>query len=175
MGQPLVEHLHRYYGKEPLYVGGYAYGIEKLEHALHELEPLHAKHWEETERRYLKEDMDPDYSSYIELEQDSQLIMVTCRATDTTLAGHIVFTLAPHTNVQSKLVASEEALYMHPDHRGRAVLRLLDYAEDALWRLGVHYIVMNDKAPSGGVSLEPLLGRRGFAPFAVSYIKKLER
>jgi hypothetical protein len=64
---------------------------------------------------------------------------------------------------------------MDKAHRGTAVIRLLNYAEDILKRLGVQYITIGDKSPSGGASLGKLLGRRGYKPFAITHIKKLEQ
>jgi GNAT superfamily N-acetyltransferase len=169
------QHLTPYHGFPPVYHGGYAYGIERIENTIDELLPLHAKHWEETERAYFDEDLNVDYARYVMMEQESKLVMFTCRATDCSMAGNIIFSLGPHANSKHNLLASEVALFVHPDHRGRAVLRLLDYAEDCLLALGVHYITIGDKSPCGGASLDKLLGRRGFKPFAITHIKKLER
>lgn len=165
--------LTAYYAMDPLYRGGYAFGIEKAEHVLGELIPLHKLHWEDTERRYFDEDMNPDYERYIAAERDSKLVMFTIRDIDTALVGHVAFVLGPHHNAKHVLLASEQVLFIHPDHRGRCVIRLLDYAEGCLRRLGVQYVTLNDKSPSGGASLAKLVGRRGYKPFAVAYMKKL--
>jgi hypothetical protein len=169
-----VKHLSRYYGFDPLYRGGYAFGIERLEDILPEIVPLHKEHWEETERGYLGEDMNVDYARYTAMERTSTLVLFTVRATDTSLAGSVVFSIGPHTNCQHKLLACEVSLFMVPAHRGTAVLRLLDYAEDCLQQLGVHYITIGDKSPVGGPSLRKLLGRRGYQPCSITHIKKLE-
>lgn len=169
-----ANHVKQYFGRDPLYKGGYAYGIEKLSDILAEIIPLHEEHWDETERPYLHTDMWPDYSRYLDLERAGQAVQFTARAANTRLAAQMIFTIAPHPHAMHKIVAAEQALYCHPDHRGRCVIRLLDYAEQSLWELGMDYIIINDKSPSGGADLEPLLSRQGFEGFAKSYIKRRE-
>lgn len=163
----------QYYAYPPKQVAQYVCGVERMEDTLDELIPLHAAHWEETEK-YLGEPMNVDYPRYIAMERKAGLVMFTVRAADNALAGYIVFTLCPHANVQHRLLASEASLFIHPDHRGKAVLYLLDYAEDCLRQLGVHYVTIGDKSPAGGAPLDKLLGRRGYSPFAITHIKILE-
>jgi len=173
MGAPCKTEFTTYYGFDPIYRGGYAFGVEKMEDCLDEMIPLLADHWDETEG-YLDAEMNVDYARYISMERRSMLIMFTLRDTATTLVGHLVFTITPHANVQHKLLACEQALFIHPSHRGTAVIRLLDYAEDCLRALGVHYLTIGDKSPAGGASLGKLLGKRGYRPFAITHIKNLE-
>jgi GNAT superfamily N-acetyltransferase len=161
-----------YKGFPPLERGSYVYGIEKFEDTLGELIPCHALHWEETEG-YLGEPMNVDYARYVAMERQAQLVMFTARTTAGELAGYVVFTLGPHANVQHRLLACEASLFVHPDHRGAVVIRLLDHAEDCLRKMGVHYVTIGDKSPCGGASLEKLLERRSYQAYAVTYIKTL--
>lgn len=162
-----------YYGFDIHTHGGLVFGVEKLEAIAHEIEPHCAEHWTETEG-YLETYMNVDWPRYIMMERKSTLILFSVRTADGELAGYIIFTIAPHANAQHKLLASEAAFFMAPAHRGTAVLRLVDYAEDSLRKLGVHYVTIGDKSPSGGASLERLLGRRGYQTYAVTHIKILE-
>lgn len=161
-----------YYGFSPVKHSGLTFGVEKLEDILHEIEPHCTEHWFETEG-YLETYMNVDWPRYVMMERNKTLAVFTVRA-GSQLGGYIIFTIQPHANAQHFLLACEAAFFIHPNHRGRAAIRLLDYAEDSLRKLGVHYVTIGDKSPSGGASLDGLLGRRGYQPYAVTHIKILE-
>ena len=173
--EPVTTVETRYYGFDPLFIANYAIGMEKLAEQLDEVRELHQRHWSETEVKYLDDEMNPDYDYYIRREIEASFILFTCRTLDMVLVGHLQYFLGPNPHVMGHMLATEDAFFLAPEHRGGSLAgRFLRYAEDSLKLFGVKYVGMSDKSPVGGKNLEPLMRRRGYKPIATYYLKKIQ-
>ena len=111
---------------------------------LPEFEKLFPLHYEEL--CVTKEfPLEPNYEAYRRFGEAGLLRSVTCRI-DGELVGYIVFTLSPHLHYKSCLTAYEDVYFVKKEHRkGRIGIRLFQYAEQALKRIGVKRVVMHTK------------------------------
>lgn len=170
--------MPKYYRFEPIVKKGVVYGHERVGDILPELVPLHARHWEETERAYYGQDMNPNMDMICELEDAGALLQFTARGGGETLIGQLIYRLGHTYQHDTMLRATEEGFYVIPEMRGirggGVALRLLNYAEDCLCAIGVGMICMGDKSPLGGPSLASLARKRGYQPVSIQYAKTLE-
>lgn len=165
-----------YYGFDAVLKGDYLYGVERLEDMLDEIKPLHQEHWDETEVRYMPdEELRADYPAMLAAERNHRFLVFTVRhVADLRMVGNSMFKLSGGLHQYDVLQASEDTFFVTKEHRGTgAASNLLDYIIDYLTKLGVVNMGMSDKSPCGGVCLEPMLAKRGFAPVALWYRKRL--
>jgi len=110
--------------------------VERLEDVLDELKPVHAAHWQETERYRHGIALNPDYNYMINAERNGRLILFTVR-NDNGLVGNCMMYLSRSTHTQ-RWVAEEDTIFILPEHRkGRLGVRLIRYVEDVLRNMGV--------------------------------------
>lgn len=164
-----------YFGFDPEVHGSYAYGIEKLSDVLEDFKKNAESHWEETETLYRQAQGEPNYPAYMALEDEGKFVIFTSRCQDTgDLVGHLAFYVYESMHTIKRMEAREDAFFVAKDHRGgRLAVRLYDYAEKCLRKMGVHQMTMSSKEPAGGPSLDKFLRRKGYNPVAVGYFKFL--
>lgn len=124
---------------------GYTFQCELLRDIVAEIHPLHLAHYSETEVYRAGLPMIDNYEPLIERERAGGLLQVTARAADGALAGHIraYLTVSTHTGT---LIASEDALYLSPEHRGGFMAaRLLQFFEKCAVQAGAQEIYLDAK------------------------------
>ena len=169
-----MNNVPRYYSYPPRTVGQITFGIERFSNILAEVAPLHLLHYNETEVEYLDHPYNPNYDSYIAMEEDGRFVQFTCRI-GLKVVGYLQYYIFRDQHTQQALQAREDAFFLHPLVRGQKIApQFLAYAEDALRALGCHYVGMTSKAPVGAPDIGPFLESRGYKPVAVYYAKKLE-
>lgn len=124
---------------------------------LPEMEQLFPMHYEEL--CVTKEfPLEPDWEAYRFMAERGMVRAVTVRADDV-LVGYIVFIIRPHLHYKSCLTASEDVYYLRPDMRqGRIGIRMFQYAEEVLKRIGVQRIVIHTKVHMDNSRLLEYLG-----------------
>lgn len=147
--------------------GDYAIRAELLRHCLDELHPLHVAHWFETERARFGLSMDPDYEAMLADERAGRLLQFTARK-DGRIAAHLRLYVCRSRHTQT-LFSEEDALYVHPAHRGGfLVMHLLRFAERALLSIGVKEIRANSKLVNRA---DVLMKRMKYTPVALQFVK----
>lgn len=163
-----------YYGFSPEQHEGYTFGLEPMAKCVDEVRKVHQAHWDETEVLYLTRPMDPDYEMFASMEANRQFLFFSIRDAEGELVGNFGFYLALSSHFKGQLMAKEDFLFIHKDHRKGGLARAFyQYAEKCLIKLGVKLIGISDKAPCGGKSLKPLLSREGFKEVATVYVKEV--
>ena len=122
-----------------------------------ELEKIFPEHYEElcVTKEYA---LDPDYDAYRRIGEAGMLRCITCR-NDGELIGYAVFIVSPHLHYKSCKTAVEDIYYVKKEYRkGRIGIRLFQYAENALKRIGVQRIVMHTKVHLDNSRLFEYLG-----------------
>lgn len=112
---------------------------------LTEMEPLFPLHYEElcVDKRWPCE---PDLDVYRMLADKGMLRVITVRA-DGELVGYMVFIIRPHLHYKSCLCAFEDLYFLRKDMRqGRIGIRMFNYTEAALKRIGVQKMIVHTKA-----------------------------
>jgi hypothetical protein len=109
---------------------------------------------------------------YRATEKAGALHIYTLRV-DGKLAGYSAYIAGPHLHFRDKIVATQDAFYVAPEHRtSTKPLALLRYAERMLTACGVAMVMQssNVKRPAFGRLLE----LSGYAPLELVWSKKLE-
>lgn len=163
-----------YYGPPPIISGSCTIGVELLRRIQNEVAVLHEQHWQETETGYMGDLFAPDYDDLIQREREYRVILFTVRK-DNALVGNLMVFITANPNKLSELQAQENAFYLVPEVRGSGIAaKLLRYAENFLRQCQVKRLIMTDKSPLGGVSLEKFFAKFGLEPIALLYSKRLE-
>lgn len=148
---------------------GYRFGVERLRDLVRELHPLHELHWQETEKYRHGLLLSVDYQQMAAWERSGRLIQFVVRSPSGQLIGQCRMYLARsmHTSV---LVADEDTLFIHPDHRGQMLsVRLLRYVERVLVeQMGVQEIRANSKLANNA---DVLMRRLKYEPVATQFAK----
>lgn len=164
----------QYYGMNAVSIGDYVIGVERLSDMLPEIQALHEAHWKETEELYLDDPLDPDYQTMLAMESDARWVTFTVRDSTGEMVGNAMFALGLSVHMKGVLQAKEDTFYITKPNRGTSLAdAFLSYIECFLKELGVVYMGMSDKSPTGGKSLHKLMSRHGFKSIAMFYNKKL--
>jgi hypothetical protein len=156
-------------GIAPKEYRGYVFFLERYQDVLHELKPLHAAHWQETEKYRHAIPLNPNYEKFIDEEKSGNLLLFTIRK-DGELVGQSTMKL--HRSMHSQtLVANEDSLFLRKDHRGGVMmLFFLKYMDEVLTQAQVREVRVSSKLEN---SADKLLMRAGFKPFATQLVKML--
>lgn len=143
---------------------------ESLNQARPEGEPLLRRHWQEI-AHYQDIVYEPRWDMYQMLEGAGALRIFTARL-DGQLIGYSVYAIAPNMHYASSLEASEDVLYLAPEHRkGRVGLKLIRFSDEQLKAAGVQLVKRHVKfAHDHG----PILQRMGYEPIDQIYGKRLD-
>jgi GNAT superfamily N-acetyltransferase len=88
---------------------------------------------------------DPDWDMYKTMANAGMLRTITCR-NDGELIGYIAFFIQPHPHYKSCKTAYEDVYFIKKEYRkGRVGIKLFQYAEQALKRIGVNRIIVHTK------------------------------
>ena len=150
--------------------GAYTIGVERFSGIVGEMHTLHKLHWQETEKHRHGLTMNPDYLQFIAREQLGQMVQFTMRCPKGQLVGNLRMYLSTSLHTQTRY-ASEDTLFIHPDHRGSfAVMALMRFAESSLCAIGIREIRVNSKLVN---KADVLMRRMGYAPVATEFVKFL--
>lgn len=110
-----------------------------------EVRPLLEQHWEEIALNKDRIKLNPDWDAYHLLEQANALKIFTARS-EGKLVGYFVVVVQPNLHYKDHLFATNDIIYLHPDHRkGRTGLKLIQFAEKCLKEDGVSVLTINTK------------------------------
>ena len=146
--------------------------VESFRAVLAELEPVHAAHFEETEKHLAGFELKPDYGYMAERERMGTLVQFTARDGEK-LVGNLRMYLAKSLHT-GNLVAEEDTFYLLPDYRkGFSAMSFLRYAEEMLVQvLGVEEIRANTKIVNAA---SKLMDYRGYRHVANQYVKTFKK
>jgi hypothetical protein len=152
---------------EPEAWEGFVIGCERFASVEHELGPLHALHWAETERHRHGLPLQPNLAYLRAADRAGTMVQCTVRR-DSALVGHLRMYLAESLHT-STLFAEEDTLFILPSCRGGYLpIRLLRYMERVLRQLGVREIRANSKLLNRA---DVLMRRMGYEAVALQFIK----
>lgn len=152
----------------PAELRGFVFAVERYADCLEELKPLHAAHWQETEKYRHGLALNPDYDGFLRMEMAGSLLLFTIRR-DGELVGQT--TMKTYTSMHSQTkVANEDSLFLREDCRGNpfVMLSFIRYVIEALESVGVVEIRVSSKLVN---KADKLMVRAGFKPFAVQLVK----
>lgn len=115
-------------------------------------------HWQEiaVNKDYIK--LNPDWDTYLSLEEIGMLKLFTARD-DGKLIGYFAVICRNHLHYKDHLFAVNDVIYLHQDYRkGLIGARLIKFAEKCLKDDGVSVLVVNTKRHKPFDSLLSWLG-----------------
>ena len=135
--------------------------------------PLFEKHWREI-AHYQDILLEPDADGYRRVEAAGMLRIYTVRKVPSwELIGYELVFVRPNMHYRSSLMASQDVLFLAPEHRkGRLGMKLIDYADSMLRREGVQVVAQHVKAAH---NFGPLLERLGYELQDLIYTRRLDR
>ncbi len=151
---------------EPQTKGDFTFAAERLDDVLPELLPLWRAHWDETEtHRHDVQEFNPDIEAYRGSELDGNYILFTVR-TGGKLIGNCGVYLSVSRHSQ-RIIASEDTLYLLPEHRGAGVgSAFLRYMVDCVRSVGATEIRATVKTVNNA---DALLRKFGFKHVAEEF------
>lgn len=158
MLDPLVDH-EDIEQIAPVEHEGFVFAVERLEHILEEMKPLHKAHWRETEAHRHGIAFNPDYETFFRYERAGRAIVFTIRRGGK-LLGNFSLYLDRSMHTQT-LLATEDTLFLMPEARkGRVAMRFIEYAERGLKQLGVKEISVSVKIVNKAGRFFQMIGYR---------------
>jgi len=144
------------------------FGRESVDDIAEEIIPLIVDHYREIsplQGLTLK----PDLTKYFHLEYQDALRIYTARTPDKELVGYQVFMLGTHPHFSDAKFASQDLLYIHPDHRGFG-MKFIACCDDQLKEDGVAYV---KASVAGTFDYSPMLERLGYRFIEKIYMREL--
>lgn len=138
------------------------------------VEDLLFKHWKEVAMDRERIPLDPDWNRARALEAAKVLWTAALRR-DGRLIGYNSMCVSPHIHYRSTLHAINDVIYVDPQERGLAGVKLVRGVEAMLKELGVVKVIYHAKiAPIGGKhTVGDLLAVLGYKHFENLYCKIL--
>lgn len=134
--------------------------VESIGEVRGQIDPLLRAHYEEIALHRDQIPLDPDWDRYRMLERDGKLIVIAARNDERDLVGYAVFFVQPHMHYQQTLYAINDVLYVYPQYRGRAGLKIVRFAEEIFTAMGVDRLLWHIKVEH---DFRPLMHRLGYA------------
>lgn len=149
----------------------YTIRAERFRDILPELHQLHVEHWSETEKHRHGLKMNPDYDAMLARERAGEMVQFTLRDSDGQLVGNcrVYINVSLHTQTR---YASEDTLFIKPQHRGGfVVMALMKFAENSMRALGITEMRTNSKMVN---KADVLMRRMRYTPVAIEFVKFFE-
>jgi GNAT superfamily N-acetyltransferase len=144
------------------------YQQEFLSQVDREARPLLEKHWQDIALNKDKIKLNPDWDAYYLKEEMNQLKIFTARNSGVLVGYFVVFT-GNHLHYKDHIFATNDIIYMHPDHRkGFVGIKLIKFAEKCLKEDNISVLHINTKFHK---DFSKVLERLGFAPVEAVYGK----
>ncbi len=143
------------------------YAREQMRDVLDEIKPLLTKHWEEI-AHYQDIPLDPNWAGYAAASIAGSLRIFTVRE-DKVLIGYAVFFIG-NLHYKSTKIATQDILFVLPEHRGLTGARLIKYCDEQLKAEGAQAVYHHVKKAH---DFGPLLERMGYEAVDVVYGRRL--
>lgn len=123
-----------------------------------DIRPLLERHYKDIAVNQDKIKLNPDWEAYHSLEQDGMLKIFTAREQGE-LVGYFVVIVHRNLHYKDHLFASNDVIFLHPDHRkGRTGIKLIQFSEKCLREDGVSVLAINTKVHKPFDKLMQFLG-----------------
>lgn len=110
-----------------------------------EIDDLLRTHYEELCGHQDRKVLNPRWDQYAALEQAGMLLVLSAREGEV-LVGYACFYVMPHMHYSDYTVATNDVLFLHPDHRlGTTGIRLIKQSEREAKAMGAQHIVWRSK------------------------------
>lgn len=150
------------------------FALETLEQVrLSRLEDLLRTHWHEV-AHFPDIPLEPDWDAYAAVESAGLFRMFTVRM-DGELVGYAAYVLKHNPHYRSSLQATQDVLFLAPEHRGARIgAHLILFADTYFKGLGVQVVYQHTKVKRE-LDMGPLLKRLGYELIDSLWAKRLDR
>lgn len=94
---------------------------EKFADILDELKPVFPEHWKEIANDQDSIPLDPDYETYLQLEEAGNFVVVTARLDNDEIVGYILTFVRPHLHYKTTLFGCVDIYYVKQEFRNGGV------------------------------------------------------
>ena len=144
--------------------------LESLANVKEDIKPLIKEHWQLVALNKNKIKLNPEWKEYARLDAAGALRIFTARK-GTQLVGYFVLIVSKSMHYQDHLFASNDIIFVLPDHRAGATgNKLIQYAETYCKEAGVSLMTINTKVH---IPFDALMIRKGFECIERVYSKYL--
>lgn len=146
------------------------FNTEPFEKVFAEAGALFDLHYRELTLHKESVKLKPMFASYLAIEKAGKLAVYSARD-DGALVGYGFFFVAPHLHYEDTVVAMNDVLFLHPEHRkGSMGTRLIKFCEQQLRERGAHKIAWHIKL---SLDWSPILIRLGYVTEEITVGKLL--
>lgn len=133
--------------------------IENYAECIEELKPLYEGHWAELAMDQDKVPLDPQYDTYLALDEAEQVLLATLREGGG-IVGYFIGIVASGLHYKTCLTMTMDIFRVLPEHRNRELggVKLFRCAEEEAKRLGVQRVVYASKTKKDASKLFEFLG-----------------
>lgn len=97
------------------------FSVEELTNSLiEEIAPLLINHWHETAHHKDEIPLDPDYLTYLKMQEHGCLLVTTARDNEK-IVGYFTNIFTPHLHHKNHIMSSADIFYIDPDYRNKNV------------------------------------------------------
>lgn len=122
-----------------------SYFIESIDEVIEEIQPLLEAHYHEI-AHFKDIPLKPDWVKYRQAELANILRIFTARKWNNALIGYEVFFVTPNLHYSDHTYASQDILFLMPEHRrGRLGRDLTRFSNDCLKTQGVNVVLRHVK------------------------------
>lgn len=145
------------------------YQREKAHDVIAEIKPLIEKHYLEI-AHFQDIPLVPDYQAYMNAEDNGALRVFTVRSEDGLMIGYAIFFVRLNIHYSTSLQASQDILFVDPDHRGTGAKFIL-WCDQQLKDEGVQAVYHHVKEAH---NFGPMLERMGYQLVDLIYTRRLD-
>lgn len=145
------------------------YQRERIQDVFEEALPLLHLHWKEI-AHYQDIELKPNYVAYANAEDAGQIRVYTARK-EGKLIGYCVYFLRFNIHYSDSLQASQDVLFVHPEHRGIG-MKFIAFCDAQLQAEKVQAVYHHVKAAH---NFGPLLERMGYSLIDLIYARRLDK
>lgn len=144
--------------------------VEKFIPNLPEIKVMLPLHYEELATHKDRVPLDPMYEIYEQFEKADQLLFITVRDDAGKMCGYFIGMITPGLHYRTCLTCTMDIFFIHPDHRGSALLglKLFKKVEEECKAREVDRIFVGSKAKA---EASILFERLGYDRIEVCYSK----
>lgn len=131
---------------------------EAYDQVVEDILPLLEAHYAEVEWGQDKIPLNPDLAKYEDMIMSGDCAMFSIRDEHCKLYGYASFFLYEHPHHKGKYFASNDMLYVVPEHRGELVPNFIEYCAEMLGHEGCDVVNISLKAPHNHPELMKICG-----------------
>lgn len=144
------------------------YTLYPVNEVLELLKRYEEKHYRDIKDKSMYPSISMNWDIYEELGKDGLCFAVIAKDNDN-IVGYSAYTLGANLNANNKVLASNVAMYIEKEYRGRLVVEFIDKCDKMLLEKDVKQVLHSHS----DVRIGKLLEKAGYRPKSITWCKSL--